>query len=217
MKRILSIQILLFLAITSIGQTKTVDLNVIKNFSTKDNYAKFFDRYLTNDTTLTIDDYQIIYYGQVFQDSYKPNLRHDSLKVLNKYLNNSIDSINFNKVLNYTKLILKDFPFNIKEVFMTGVAYDKLGIVDSAKIWFYKYDKLISTIMSSGDGKTQKTALIVTKVIDEYSILNALELQPTEQLLTNKKRKYYDLMVVAANDQGIDRLYFDISLFFGKW
>ena len=100
---------------------------------------------------------------------------------------------------------------------MTAIAYNKIGIVDSSAIWFYKYDKLIRTIMSSGDGKTEKTAFIVVKVLDEYSILNALRLQFKRQALTSKKKKYYDLMNVAQNEYGIEKLYFDINLFFGKW
>ncbi len=99
----------------------------------------------------------------------------------------------------------------------SGIAYNKLGLKDSSDVWFYKYDKLIRTIISTGDGKNEDTAFIVTKVSDEYSILNALGLQFTGQVLTANKNKYYDLMNVAKNDYGIDKLFFDINLFFVKW
>lgn len=70
--------------------------------------------------------------------------------------------------------------------------------------------------MSSGDGKTPKTAFIVAKITDEYSILNALRLKFKGQALISMKKKLYDLMNVAQNEYGIDKLYFDINLFFGK-
>ncbi len=217
MRKIIMIQIFILITFVSFGQTKSIVLNEIKSVANSDSYEKLFDRYLTNDTTLSLNDYIIIYYGQAFRENYKPNAKHDSVRVLNTYLNNRIDSIDFHRVLCYTNQILTDFPFNIEQIYITGIAYDKLGIKDSSIIWFNKYDKLIRTIMASGDGKTPKTAFIVTKITDEYSILNALGLQFTGQALINKKRKSYDLMNVAQNEYGIDKLYFDINLFFGKW
>lgn len=211
------IQILALITFVSFGQTKSIDFNEIKSIVNNNSYEKLFDRFIANDTTLSLDDYIIIYYGQAYSENYKPSARHDSVRVLNTYLNNSIDSIDFHKVLSYTNQILNDFPFNIEQIYITGIAYDKLGIKDSSAIWFYKYDKLIRTIMTSGDGKTPKTAFVVTKITDEYSILNALGLQFTGQALINKKKKSYDLMNVAKNEYGIDKLYFDINFFFGKW
>ena len=209
-------QILVLITLASFGQIKPIDLNEIKSIANTDTYNKLFDRFLTNDTTLSLDDYVIIYYGQAFIDNYKPNAIHDSVRALNMYLNTSRESVDFQKVLNLTKQILNDFPFNIEQIYITGIAYDKIGEHDLSKLWFYKYDKLIRTIMSSGDGKSEKTAMIVSKVTDEYSILNALGLSFTGQALTSKKKKYYDLMNVEQNDYGIDKLYFDINLFFGN-
>jgi hypothetical protein len=217
MRKILMIQILTLTTLISFGQIKSIDLNKIRSLANKDSYNKLFDRFIANDTTLSLDDYVIIYYGQAFRENYKPNARHDSVKVLNMYLNNNKDSIDFHKVLSYTNMILNDFPFNIEQIYIAWIAYDKIGVKDSSDIWFYKYDRLIRTIMSSGDGKTPKTAFIVAKITDEYSILNALGLQLTGQALISKKKKSYDLMNVAQNQYGIDKLYFDINLFFGKW
>jgi hypothetical protein len=216
MRKFAMIQILVLFTMTSFGQIKPIDLNEIKSISTTDNYKRLFDRYIANDTTLLLSDYQTIYYGQAFQDNFRPGARHDSIRALNLYLNSTKDSVDFRKVLNYTQQILKDFPFNIDQIYITGIAYDKIGEQDLSKLWFYKYDHLIRTILSTGDGKFEKTAFIVIKVTDEYSILNALGLNYTGQSLTSKKKKYYDLMSVAQNKYGIDKLYFDINLFFGK-
>ncbi len=216
MKTLLMFQILALIALSSFGQKKPVDLNEIKGIANSTTYNDLFDRYRANDTTLTLDEYIVIYYGQAFRDDYKPRARHDSVRALNMHLNHSIDSIDFYKVLDYTRLILNDFPFNIEQIYIAGIAYENLVVIDSSYIWFYKYDKLIRTIMSSGDGKKEKTAFIVTKISDEYSILSAMGLQFTGQALTSKKKKHYDLMSVSQNEYGINKLYFDINLFFGK-
>ena len=216
MKKILMIQILCIVTQFSFGQIKPVDFNQIKGLAKTTTYNDLLNRFKANDTTLSLDNYLVIYYGQAFRDDYKPNARHDSVMVLNKYLNKGIDSIDFRKVIKYTKMILNEFPFNIDQIYFTGVAYKKLGIKDSSNIWFYKYDKLIRSIMATGDGKTEKSAFIVTKVSDEYSIINAFGFQVTGQALTNKQKKYYDLMNVAQNSYGVEKLFFDVNLFFGK-
>jgi len=217
MRKILIFQILAFFTLNSYGQINPVDLNEIKSVSKTVTYKILLDRFLTNDTTLSLDDYRIIYYGQAFQDNYKPYESHDSIRALNFYLNNSKDTVDFKKVLNYTKQILNDFPFNIEQIYVTGVAYDKLGKKELSEIWFYKYEKLILAIMSSGDGKSEKSAFIVTKVADEYSLLNALGLNFEGQSLVSNNIGNFDLMSVSQNDYGIDKLFFNIDLFFGKW
>jgi tRNA G10 N-methylase Trm11 len=216
MKKLLLIQIFFLNIFISLGQQKSIDFNEIKTIAQSENYKILFDRYVSNDTTLTLKEYSIIYYGQVFLDNYEPYRRHDSVKTLNMYLRNKKDLIDFQKVLDYTKLILKDFPFNIEQIFITSIAYSKLGLLDSSKVWSFKYDNLIKTILSSGNGKTHNTAIYVTKITDEYSILNALNLQFKSQMLINKNNKYYDLMNVAKNNFKIKKLFFDINLFYDK-
>jgi hypothetical protein len=216
MKRYLAINFLLLMALLSFGQTKRIDLDEIKSIVQTDAYKKLFDRFLNNDTTLSLNEYRIIYYGHAFTQNYRPNSRHDSISVLNKYLN-SRNPIDFKKVLNYTQQILREFPFNIEQIFINGIAYNQLGQKDTSKLWFYKYDKLIKTIFSTGDGRSEKTAMIVTKITDEYSVINSLRLHFKGQELITKGNKAYDRMKVDQNDLGLDALYFDISLFYYKF
>ena len=217
MKQLVFIHLFVLITLIAFGQNKPVDFKRVKKVSKSESYVKLFDRFMANDTTLSADDYVLIYYGQAYRKDYKPNARHDSVRALNMCLNKPVDSIDFRRVLWYTDLILKDFPFNIEQIFIKGIAYDKLGFKDSSNSWLYKYDKLIRAIISSGDGKTPGTAFVVVKITDEYAVLNALELKFTGQALVGEKKKMYDLMNVAQNVYGIDQLYFDINLFFGKW
>jgi hypothetical protein len=215
MKKTILIQILVLITLTSFGQKTGIDLKEIKSIANTDTYKKLLDRFISNDTTLSSDEYKVLYYGQAFQENYRPNSRHDSIRALNMYLNKGINSIDFNKVLNFTAQILKDFPFNIEQIYITGVIYDKLGGQDLSRLWFYKYSNLIKTILSSGDGKKPESAYIVTKITDEYSLLNALKLNVEKQSLIAKKEKWYDLMSLEKNQYGIENVYFDINLFFG--
>ena len=215
MNRLLITLALTTLTVVSFGQkTKLVDLKKIEKVANTETYDQLFKRFLENDTTLTIEDYCILYYGEAYKSSYKPKARHDSIRVLNSYLSLDIDSIDFEKVLDYTKLILDEFPFNLDQIFITAITYNELGKEDLSVLWFYKYDKLLMSILNSGNGKSRKTAFIVTKVPDEYTVIDALGLIPKGQGLIRKGRKLYDALYLHENDFGINSLYFDINLFF---
>lgn len=216
MRKIIIIQILVLITLTSFGQRRGIDLNEIKSVARTETYTKLLDRFISNDTTLSLDEYKILYYGQAFQEKYRPNSRHDSIRALNMYINKGINSVDFNRVLNLTAQILKDYPFNIEQIFITGVVYDKLGGQILSQLWFRKYSNLIKTILSSGNGKKTGSAYIVTNVTDEYSVLNALGLNVEKQSLITEKKKWYDLLSVEKNQFGIESVYFDINLFFGN-
>lgn len=214
MKKQSIILILSLLSLLSWGQTHKLNLDKIEQVSKTEQYQNLHQKFIANDISLTIEDYQVIYYGAAFQDGYNAYASHDSIQALNQCLNQ--DSIDFNKILYYTEQILAEFPFSINYIFYTAVAYDKLGKEKESKKWFYKYEKLISCIMSSGDGKSFKTAMTVINTSDEYAIINALNLDFTGQSLSEKKRKAYDVMSISKNELGIKKLYFDINLFYGK-
>lgn len=216
MKTLVILKFLFFICWTTFGQGNKVDIKAIEKIANTPVYEELFERYSSNDTTLTLEDYIIIYYGQPFQNGYSAYGSHDSVQVLRNYLNSDEEDINFNKVLEFTNDILGEYPFNIEHIYLNAVAYYNLGEDIESQKWLYKYDKLISTILSSGDGTTENTAMIVIKVSDEYSILSALELEVLSQSLTNKKNKYYDYLELKENELGLEGLYFDIGLFYGK-
>lgn len=214
MKKAFLIYALLLYTMSSFAQTFPFNMDEIKKEANANNYNKLLKRYQKNDTTLTLSDYIILYYGQPFQSHYKPNVHHDSVDALNDYMNKNMETLDFKRVIGYTENILKDFPFNIDHIYVTGVAYEKTGDQKQAAQWFYKYDKLIRTILYSGDGRSEESAYVVMKIEDEYTIVNALELQSKGQALKSKDKKFYDVISVAENNYGIEKVYFNIDLFF---
>ncbi len=57
------IQILVMISFSSNGQNKPFDLNEIKNLSRSDSYNDLFIRYKANDTTLSLDDYIMLFWN----------------------------------------------------------------------------------------------------------------------------------------------------------
>jgi len=218
MKKIIIVQVIIILlaVMKSYGQVQPLNLDEIKGVAKSDEYTKLFNRYQANDTTLTTENYRNLYFGNAFRASFKAYARHDSEIVLMKYLNTNGEKADINKVLYYTQLILKDLPFSLKMIGITATAYEKLGDKNTLKLWDYKYMTLIDAILSTGDGKTHQTAFVVTSTTDEYTILEVLELNFLSQSLEQKNGKAYDLMKVEKNQYGVEAVYFDVSLFFGK-
>jgi hypothetical protein len=100
MKHIQTLLLFLLISLTSFGQkTHSFDLDHIRILANQDIYTILFDRFIANDTTLTVDDYAVIYYGQAYRDNFQPHARHDSICALNMYLQNNRGAVDFTKVL----------------------------------------------------------------------------------------------------------------------
>ncbi len=216
MRKQILLQMLVLLSITVNGQITPVDLKEMKSLAASPAYDLLFNRYLKNDTTLTLTDYRTLYFGEAFRDSYKPYARHDSIRALNNYLNTA-ENPDFTKVLSLTGMILKEFPFNLEQVLLTGIAYDKLGNKKQSRIWLKKYENLLTAIISSGDGRSAATAFMVTKTSDEYNVIRAFRLKFVGQSLIMDNNHNYDKMDLEENEHYIDALYFNIDLFYGKF
>lgn len=208
--------LLLLGSMTVSAQIGAFGLDEIKDFAKTDAYAKLYARFTINDTTITQSEYVQLYYGFAFTSKYKPNARHDSVDALNEYVGNNLDHVDFNKVLDYTRQILSEYPFSIEHIYLTAIACEKLNKPKQAAQWYYKYEKLIRTILLSGDGLREESAYMVLNVNDEYMMLNALEFTSKGQTLKSKGKLFYDVITLAPNPQGIEKLFFDVNLFFVK-
>jgi hypothetical protein len=95
---------------------------------------------------------------------------------------------------------------------LLAVSYRESG--DTAKFDFHKavYLGLVNSILSSGDGKSAKTAYVVIDVAEEYAILRALELNRGDQALRNEDGHKYDLLTVTDPKNGEKRsVWFNID------
>ena len=74
----------------------------------------------------------------------------------------------------------------------------------------------IEKLIASTDGATKATAYKVKSVDEEYQILRALHLKPSQQdLVIGEDKHPYDMLTVVAEDGAKRELWFDIKSFFG--
>ncbi len=75
---------------------------------------------------------------------------------------------------------------------------------------------LLSSITSTGDGKTPETAWHVSSVEEEYFVMRMIGVKPGRQSLVNRNGRIFDALEVV-DGKGVSRtLWFDITDFFSK-
>jgi hypothetical protein len=87
---------------------------------------------------------------------------------------------------------------------------------EMADIHSFYYTKLIKSVMSSGDGKSAKTAYHVINISEEYRVLEYLELEILEQNLLEVSGHSFDKITAKDADGKTKDIYFNIDLPFSK-
>jgi hypothetical protein len=181
-----------------------------KDKALKTYYPRLFDRYQHNDTTLSDNDFRILYYGYYFQAKPHPKSNvaayEDSIKLLEHKEELTADEMK--KMVRFTKEDLEYSPYDIENLHRLCNFYQMLDVNDSVGLYLYKMKMIARTVFSTGDGASAQSAIHVISVNDEYSVLHLLgyEFNGQTHLANN-----YDFLSVKKNMDGITGLYFDIT------
>lgn len=173
---------------------------------------ELFQHYPEN---LSADDYYYLYYGRCYLDGFS-----GYRSVLNE--TEIYDGLHSKKP-DYTEIqflmeeYLERFPVEPEALMYYGFVLDRLGLNSKASEIYGKLVQLIEVVLQSGDGLSQSTAYHVTSVKDEYIVLEYLSYSMVSQSLLSSDEGVFDLMKIAPNADNIDGVYFNISLFFGKF
>ena len=214
--KIIFITLITILALNlSAQKIGTVDFDEIK-LLTQDSlsetyYPKLIERFMSFDSTLTENDYKLLYYGNIFTESYNPygtsNTEREFLELYNKQ--------EYTKALPLGMKVLEENPINTTILFKMYVIYYQLDDKENLSKYALLYYGLLSEIYYSGDGQTCETAMVVIKVSDEYEIIAELQLNVEMQSLVGD----CDLMefeIESQNDEKykvpIEKLYFNVRM-----
>lgn len=151
---------------------------VITAENSDNNYDKLLRRFNDLDTTLSDEHYFVLYYGQYFQDSYKPS---NSGNNLIKKMGRSVDEksyLTFKDSLIATKHL---YPFDLRALSMGSVLAHRFADNEFATKLDRQLIGILKSIFSTGDGKSLETALHVLNVSDEYVVCDILNVSVTGQ------------------------------------
>lgn len=188
---------------------------IITNKDSEFFYPTLFKRYLDSDTTLTVREYRVLYYGYLFNESYTPSVSYKYIDSLNSVCNkNKLDLADYKEIIRYENLILKKFPFNLNDLNYLAYAYSQISDTVLYKQSINKYNLLFETILSTGDGTTEEKAYHVISISHEYDILKGLGLKfGSVQTLTENGCDYLEVM---GNKNNIKGIYFDANMILNK-
>ncbi len=176
-------------------------------------YPKLLKEFLGNDTIMTSEAFQHLYYGTFFQEDYDPYRSAVDQKTLDAlapiYAKEKRTRDERQKMLNYAIKALADNPLDLRQLTNRVYVYEQNGKYDLAKIWQYKLNHLLLVIAASGTGLDSENAWIVVYPQHEYDFLNISGYTATAQQF--EPPQYDHIIVEQKNANDPAGYYFDIS------
>ena len=171
-------------------------------------YPKLMQRYLNRDVPLTDDEFRLLYYGFIYQKNYAPYNSSMENNALSLYLEKgTLTEEDCDVIINYTKISFVDYPFNFHHLRMTVYALHLKGQHDEADKLLKMLNGIIDAILSTGDGKTMRTAFHVIYTQHEYEIVNFLGYNAEHHTLNNR----WDIIHLSKNSEKIPVFYFNVG------
>ncbi len=182
-------------------KTEKPDLGEIQR-STLDPNSRFYyptlrDKYARNDTTMTPDEFRHFYLGYMFQEDFDPYRvspyanKTDDLRNKKEHTKQEMDTIE-----KYANKALEDNPFDLRQMsFLVHVLKEKKKDM-RAKIWEYRLENLLGTIMSTGTGKDLDNPWYVIYPMHEYDVAQLLGYEAVD---VEYPRDGYDYLLVQPD------------------
>ena len=124
-------------------------------------YPNLMLRYQSGDDSMTEEDYHYLYYGYAYQDAYKPlntNPDLDRVLLLASGLDPDAPDVGtLEAIISAGTDALARDPFSPKLLNLMSYAYGALGDKERERAYSNRMNGIVRTILSSGDGFTQKT------------------------------------------------------------
>lgn len=182
-------------------------------------YPKLLKRFVAADTTMSIEELHCLYYGSALQEGYNPyeNSKRDDLDKALEILNKEEPSKKeLKKALKYLNKAIEQSPINIDlynyRHYVNVLLFGQESAQADADA--FHFVALVSVIFYSGDGKDYPTAFYVISPSHEYAFLGYNGFRAKGQSLNYNGGKKYDVLKIADNEYGIEKLYFNIDVCF---
>lgn len=186
------------------------DLNKIRKTISSERSAYYYPnlmaRYQLNDTTLTLKEYRLLYYGYVFQPEYLNKPKASLIDSLNLLTRDSTRVPDYYEIVEVAARLHQVMPFDMKYLDPLSFALRLSDENELASKVEFKLGRLVETILNSGDGLSEQTPMYVISSSHETDMLRALGFTLSDAAgITSGDMDY---VKVKANDYGIQGLFF---------
>lgn len=173
-------------------------------------YPTLVQKYNSNDTTMTDDEFLYYYLGYTFQEDYNPYRTSEFAHQIDHLYkqNKKLSSAEYENLVKFAKQTLEDDPFDLRQINILIYGLKGLNRYREAAIWQYRLDHLIDAIISTGDGTTPETAWHVIYPNHEYIILNCLGMKGVDFVFVEP---FYDYVEIEKNARRIEGFYFNVK------
>ncbi|MCD6660313.1 MAG: DUF4919 domain-containing protein [Lentimicrobium sp.] len=170
-------------------------------------YPALLNRLNQNDTSLSLRDYHLLYYGYVLQPEYKPAGSSEYPKILSDLLKKEmLEKSDYETIVSQASALLSTSPFEIEILDIYIQACRLTGNQELAGKLEIRFGRLIETIFSSGDGLSKQTPFYVITVQHQMDMIRALGFSYGGQRMRVENK--FDFLKVQKNDFDIEGLYF---------
>lgn len=198
------------------GDFQAPDYDAIHKKMTDDPnlYPSIEARFLNADLSLTDEEIGIFYFGKVFRDDYSPYHNIEWTKNIRDIMtSDNIKSSILKKELKNIDKTLSKYPVSLECIFIKYVICLELygqGSKEEQRARFM-VSALLNTIFSTGDGSSMESAIHVTHVPDEHTLMQLGGMSWKSQSLHENEGQYYDRFELKENEDDIEELYFNIT------
>ncbi len=219
MKRHLLLTSLFIISLTMNAQNFRIpDVTDIEKQS-KDSLSPFYfpvlvDFFYNYPENLSTDDYFYLYYGNAFREGFSG---YGSLGFRDIAGKLKAENPDYQTIETELMEFLQSDPLNLDGLYYLAYVKGKLGDEEGKAAINKNIRGLYDAILSSGDGLNEETAYWVTSVRDEYMILDYFGFEMKMQSLLSSASGPLDHFDLKPNKDKVKDMYFNISLFFGKF
>lgn len=173
-------------------------------------YPTLYNRYISGDSGLNLEESRHIYYGYRYNKDYNPYARVDG-KIANKISNLlKKESLTTKEKKSLVQLLEKAVEielFNIRYMSYQRFFYKELGEMEKFAKVGAKIDVVVNSLLSSGRGLDKDNPIYVIYVYNEYDYLFIWGLNSTSQSLVFP----FDYLTLSENQYDLEALYFEVS------
>lgn len=176
-------------------------------------YTNLMLKYRNGAEKLTEEEYFYLYYGYLYQESYRPFVDNRALDEM-LLIMSSID-VEMPSVAQLQSLIERGLeameldPFNPKVLNMLAFAYGALGDVQREQLYFDHLNGVLHTIESSGTGLKESSPWHILMFSHAYDLLASKGYQYGQSRIISRNVEYVPLTKVLKDK--IKGFYFDYS------
>ncbi len=178
-------------------------------------YPNLMARYMAGDATLSPDDYFYLYYGYIWEPTYRPlEPDPDADHILELFSKNPEPGYSqCESIIGSGLKVMRRDPFSPRNLNYLTYAYGALGDTLNERLSARRFEAVLATIRSSGTGLKDSSPWHVLTRFHAEDVVGAMGLVPRRALIISAKVEYIPLL--EPND-GVKGYYFDYSRAYSK-